>query len=113
MAKAETQAVVVQAFFDPQRTNIIELAAKHRLAYMSGSRDVVAAGGLVSVAANLPELYERAAVYVDKILKGTKPAGLPVEHPTKFQVAINMKTAKALGLAVPPTLLAQIDEVID
>jgi putative ABC transport system substrate-binding protein len=113
MAKAETQAVVVQAFFDPQRTNIIELAAKHLLAYMSGSRDVVAAGGLVSMAANLPELYERSALYVDKILKGTKPAGLPVEQPTKFQVAINMKTAKALGLAVPPTLLAQIDEVIE
>jgi putative ABC transport system substrate-binding protein len=113
MAKAETQAVVVQAFFDPQRTNIIELAAKHLLAYMSGSRDVVAAGGLVSMAANLPELYERSALYVDKILKGTKPAGLPVEQPTKCQVAINMKTAKALGLAVPPTLLAQIDEVIE
>jgi putative ABC transport system substrate-binding protein len=113
MAKAETQAVVVQAFFDPQRTNIIELAAKHRLAYMSGSRDVVAAGGLVSMAANLPELYERAAAYVDKILKGTKPAGLPVEQPTKFQVAINMKTAKALGLTVSPTLLAQADEVIE
>lgn len=87
MAKAETQAVVVQAFFDPQRTNIIELAAKHRLAY------VEAAGGLVSMAANLPELYERSALYVDKILKGTKPADLPVEQPTKFQVAINMKTA--------------------
>jgi putative ABC transport system substrate-binding protein len=113
MAKAETQAVVVQAFFDPQRTSIIELAAKHRLAYMSGSRDVVASGGLVSMAANLPELYERAAVYVDKILKGTKPAGLPVEQPTKFLVAINMKTAKALGLTVSPTLLAQADEVIE
>jgi putative ABC transport system substrate-binding protein len=86
MAKAETQAVVVQAFL---------------------------AGGLVSMAANLPELYERSALYVDKILKGTKPAGLPVEQPTKCQVAINMKTAKALGLAVPPTLLAQIDEVIE
>jgi putative ABC transport system substrate-binding protein len=80
---------------------------------MSGSRDVVAAGGLVSLSANWEELYERAAVYVDKILKGTKPAGLPVEQPTKFQVAINMKPAKTLGLAVPPTLLAQIDEIID
>ena len=65
------------------------------------------------MAANLPELYERAAVYVDKILKGAKPASLPVEQPTNFKVAINMKTAKALGLAVPPTLLAQIDEVIE
>ena len=113
MAKAEAQAVVVQPFFDPQQTHIIELAAKHRMAYMSGSRQVMAAGGLISVAANLPELYERAAVYVDKIRKGAKPADLPVEQPTKFPVAINMKTARALGLIVPPTLLAQIDEVID
>lgn len=65
------------------------------------------------MAANLPELYERAAFYVDKILKGAKPASLPVEQPTNFKVAINMKTAKALGLAVPTTLVAQIDEVIE
>ena len=68
---------------------------------------------MVSMAANLPELYERAAFYVDKILKGAKPADLPVEQPTRFQVAINMKTAKALGLTISPTLLAQVDEVID
>lgn len=113
MDKAGAQAVIIQLFFDPYRAILIDLAAKHRLAYMSGSRDVVAAGGLVSVAANLPELYERAAVYVDKILKGAKPAGLPVEQPTKFQVAINMKTAQALGLTVSPTFLAQADEVIE
>jgi putative ABC transport system substrate-binding protein len=113
MAKAEAQAVIVQAFFDPHRAILIELAAKYRLAYMSGSRDVTAAGGLVSMAANLPDLYERAAFYVDKILKGAKPANLPVEQPTKFQVVINMKTAQALGLTVSPTLLAQIDEVIE
>ncbi len=65
------------------------------------------------MAADLPELYERAAFYVDKILKGAKPADLPVEQPTKFQVAINLKTAKALGLAVSPTFLAQTDEVIE
>jgi putative tryptophan/tyrosine transport system substrate-binding protein len=68
---------------------------------------------LVSMAANLPELYERAAFYVDKILKGAKPADLPVEQPTKFQVAINIKTAKTLGLTISPTLLAQTDEVIE
>ena len=79
---------------------------------MSGSRDVVAAGGLVSVAPNYPELYERAAFYVDKILKGAKPAELPVEQPTKFPVQLNMKTAQALGLTISPTLLAQADEVI-
>jgi putative ABC transport system substrate-binding protein len=68
---------------------------------------------LVSLAANLPELYERAAFYVDKILKGAKPADLPVEQPTKFEVAINRKTAKALGLTISSTLLAQADEVIE
>jgi putative ABC transport system substrate-binding protein len=113
MAKAEAQAVIVQAFFDPHRVILIELAAKYRLAYLSGSREVTAAGGLVSMAAKWLELHERAAFYVDKILKGAKPADLPVEQPTKFDVALNMKTAKALGLTISPTLLAQIDEVIE
>ena len=113
IAKAGTQAVIVQPFFDPHHVIIIELAAKYRLAYMSSSRDVVAAGGLIFMAANYPELYERSAFHVDKILKGAKPADLPVEQPTKFRVAINMKTAKALGLTISPTLLAQTDEVIE
>lgn len=113
MDKVGVQAVVVQAFFDPYRATLIDLATMYRLAYMSGSRDVTAAGGLVSMAANLPELYERAAFYVDKLLKGAKPADLPVEQPTKFQVVINTKTAKALGLTISPTLLAQTDEVIE
>jgi putative tryptophan/tyrosine transport system substrate-binding protein len=113
MDKAGVQAAVIQTFFDPYRAILIDLATKYRLAYMSGSRDVTAAGGLVSMAANLPELYERAAFYVDKILKGAEPADLPVEQPTKFQVAINVKTAKALGLTISPTLLAQTDEVIE
>ncbi|HEV3332479.1 MAG TPA: ABC transporter substrate-binding protein [Bryobacteraceae bacterium] len=113
MAKAGAQAVIVQPFFDPHHVIIIDLAAKYRIAYMSGSRDVTAAGGLVSMAANWPELYERAAFYVDKILKGAKPADLPVEQPTKFDVTLNMKTAKALGLTSSPTLLAQIDEVFE
>ena len=65
------------------------------------------------MAANLPEVYERAAFYVDKILRGAKPADLPVEQPTKFEVAINLKTAKALGLTISPTLLVQTDEVIE
>ena len=98
VAKAQAQAVISQPFFDPHHGIIIELAAKYRLAYMSGSRDVVAAGGLVSMAPNYPELYERAAIYVDKILKGAKPADLPVEQPTKFPVQLNLKTAQALGL---------------
>ena len=74
MAKAGAQAVIVQPFFDPHHVIIIDLAAKYRIAYMSGSRDVTAEDGLVSMAANWPELYERAAFYVDKILKGAKPA---------------------------------------
>jgi putative ABC transport system substrate-binding protein len=113
MAKVGAQAVVVQAFFDPHYAILIELAAKYQLAYMSSSRDAVAAGGLVSLSANWLELYERAAFYVDKILKGAKPADLPVEQPTKFEFVINLKTAKALGLTVSPTVLATADEVIE
>ena len=113
MAKAEAQAVVVQAFFDPHYAILIELAAKYHLAYMSGSREAVAAGGLVSLSAKWPELYERAAFYVDKILKGAKPADLPVEQPTKFEFVVNLKAAKALGLTVSPTLLATADGVVE
>jgi len=113
VAKAQAQAVISQPFFDPHHGIIIELAAKYRLAYMSDSRDVVAAGGLVSMAPNYPELYERVAIYVDKILKGAKPADLPVEQPTKFPLQLNLKTAQALGLTLSPSLLAQIDEVIE
>src|SRR5712692_2447704 len=113
MAKAGEQAVIVQGLFDPHRAILIELAGKHRLAYMSSNRETTAAGALVSISANFSALYERSAFYVDKILKGAKPADLPVEQPTKFQVVVNMKTAQALGLTVSPTLLAQIDEIID
>ena len=113
MAKAGTQAVIIQPLFDPHRAILVELATKHRLALMSPSRQTTAAGGLVSISANWLALYERAAVYVDKIIKGAKPADLPVEQPTKFEVVLNMKTAQALGLTVSPTLLAQADEVIE
>jgi putative tryptophan/tyrosine transport system substrate-binding protein len=112
MGKANVQAVVVQPFFDPYPI-LIELAFKYRLPYMSGNQEVTAAGGLVSMAADWSQLYERAAFYVDKILKGAKPGDLPVEQPTKFIVTLNMKTAQALGLTISPTLLAQIDEVIN
>ena len=80
---------------------------------MSSSRDTSAAGALVSISANFPLLHERSASYVDKIIKGAKPAELPVEQPTKFQVVLNMKTARALGMTISPTLLAQADEVIE
>jgi ABC-type uncharacterized transport system substrate-binding protein len=113
MGKANVQAVVVQPFFDPYRGILIDLASRYRLPYMSGSQEVTAAGGFVSMAADWSQLYERAAFYVDKILKGAKPADLPVEQPTKFRVALNLKTAKALGLTISPTVLAEIDEVIE
>ena len=90
-----------------------KLAAKHRLAYMSGTRETTVAGGLVSISANWPALYERAAFYVDKIIKGAKPADLPIEQPTKFELVINLKTAKALGLKIPPSLLLRADHVIE
>src|SRR2546426_1066758 len=88
MAKAQAQAVIVQPLFDPQRAILLELAAKHRIAYMSGSREATVAGGLVTISANFPLLYERSASYVDRIIKGANPANLPVEQPTKFQVVI-------------------------
>jgi len=113
MAKAEAQAVIVQGLFDPHRKIIIELAAKHRLPVMSGNRETAAAGGLISYSAKFAALYERAALYVDKILKGAKAADLPVEQPTKFEMVVNIKTVRALGLTTSPLLLAEADEVID
>jgi putative tryptophan/tyrosine transport system substrate-binding protein len=92
---------------------IIQLASKHRLPAIYPSREFVDAGGLMTYGVNYPDLYSRAAVFVDKILKGAKPADLPVEQPTKFEFVINLKTAKALGLTVPPTLLVAADEVIE
>src|SRR5262245_37171646 len=107
------QAVIVQGFFGPYAKRIVELANTHRIAYLSTDRSAVVNGGLASLSANFPVLYEYAAVYVDKILKGANPASLPVEQPSKFQVTVNGKTAQALGLSLSPLLLAQIDEVIE
>ena len=99
--------------FRTYRQRIAELAAAARLPAIYGYRDHVEAGGLISYGPKLEENYRRAATYVDKILKGAKPSDLPVEQPTKFELVINLKTAKALGLEVPPTLLARADEVIE
>jgi len=92
---------------------IASLAAKHRLPSMFQSREFVDAGGFISYGVSFPDLYRRAAVYVDKILKGAKPADLPVEEPTKFELVINLKTAKAIGVTIPPSLLARADQVIE
>jgi len=104
--------VLVDALLVLHRTRIADLAVKARLPAVFGLRDHAEAGGLMAYDANQLNLYRRAATYVDKILKGAKPADLPVEQPTKFELIINMKTAKALGLAIPPSLLQRADEII-
>jgi putative ABC transport system substrate-binding protein len=93
------------------RINTFALAA--RLPTMSAQREFVESAGLMSYGANFPDLNRRAAEYVDKILRGAKPADLPVQQPTRFDLVVNLITAKALGLTVPPTLLARADEVIE
>ena len=102
--------------FDPllflHRTRIVEFANKNRLPAMYAHREFAEVGGLMAYGADLRDNYRRAAAYVDKILKGAKPADLPVEQPTKFELVINLKTAKALGLTIPPSLLQRADEVI-
>ena len=95
------------------RQLIVDLAGKSVLTAMYPYRDYVEAGGLIGYGPSFPDLWRRAAAYVDKILKGAKPADLPVEQPTKFELVINLKTASALGLTIPPAILARADEVIE
>jgi putative ABC transport system substrate-binding protein len=104
--------VLRDALFLAQRAQIAALAAKSRLPAVYGIKAEAEAGGLMAYGANIPHMYRRAATYVDKILKGAKPGDLPVEQPTKFELVINLKTAKALGLTIPPSLLQRADEVI-
>jgi ABC-type uncharacterized transport system substrate-binding protein len=115
MAKEHSRALMVltDVMFINHRKRIVELAAKNRLPAVYGERQFVEVGGLMFYGASLVDMYNRAAVYADKILKGTKPADLPIEQPTKLELVINMKTAKALGLTIPPTVLLQADQIIE
>jgi len=113
ITRSRADALFVSQFMAPTaRRQLLAFAAKSRLPTMFLNRDYVPAGGLMSYAPNFPELFRQTAVYVDKILKGAKPGDLPVEQPTKFELVINMKTAKALGLTISPSVLARADEVI-
>src|SRR5262245_27630892 len=106
-ARASAFTVLPSVVLSQARRRLVELAAKNRLPGMYPWREAVDAGGLMSYGPNNADLFRRAAAYVDKILKGAKPADLPVEQPTKFEFVINLKTAKALGLTIPPAVLAR------
>ena len=110
--RANALIVVDDGLFFRHRVRIAALAAKSRLPAIYSFRESVDAGGLMSYATNLADSYRRAATYVDKILKGAKPADLPVEQPMRFELVINMKTAKALGITFPPSIMVRADRVI-
>ena len=112
-ARADALTVIATPLFDTERRRLVELAAARRLPAVYTFRSYVEGGGLMSYGPDLPDLFRRAATYVDKILKGAKPGDLPVEQPTKFELAINLKTAKTLGLTIPPALLQRADQVIE
>ena len=115
LTRAKIQALTSDGdpLTDAQFHRIVEFAMKHRLPGMYPRRQFVEAGGLMSYGPNLYDTWRRAAVHVDKILKGAKPADLPVEQPTKFELVVNLKTAKALGLTIPQAVLVRADEVIE
>jgi putative ABC transport system substrate-binding protein len=111
-AHAQALYVIEDPFFFTHRTTLLKLASKARLPTMYGPREYVDEGGLMSYGANIGNLFRRSAGYVDKILKGAKPADLPIEQPTKFELVVNLKTAKALGITIPQSILLRADEVI-
>ena len=115
LQKARAHGVIVlqDQLFVRERVRIVDLAARYGIPAMYELREYVEAGGLMSYAADLTVQYRRAAIYADRILKGTKPADLPVEQPTKFELSINLKAAKALGLRIPPSVLLRADRVIE
>ena len=111
--RADGLVTLTDGMLFSQRARVTELALNSKRPGVYPEAEFVAAGGLASYGPNLPDLFRQAATYVDKILKGTKPADLPIEQPSKFELVINLKTAKALGFSVPPTLIARADEVIE
>src|SRR5215813_491335 len=115
MSKERVGALLVLPgpVFNLHRARLVDLAAENRLPSMYGFREYVRAGGLISYGPNLPDLFRRSANFVDKILRGAKPADLPVQQPTRFELTVNLKTARTLGLTVPPSLIARADEVIE
>jgi putative ABC transport system substrate-binding protein len=112
-ARADALLVLGDPIFWYQRSRITELATKYRLPGMFGQREFVEAGGFMSYGANLLDNFRRAATYVDKILKGAKPGDLPIEQPIKFELVISSKTAKALGLTIPQSVLVRVDQIVE
>lgn len=111
--RADALDILASAMFNAQQDRLLELTVGRGIPTIYEHRDFVQAGGLISYGPNIPDLYRRAAAYVDKILKGAKPGDLPVEQPTKFELVINLKTAKALGLTIPQAILLRADEVVE
>jgi len=116
MTQARVGAILIRRdtlVVERNRAEVVQLAAQRRLPAIYSFREFPDSGGLMSYGANVNDIHRRSAIFVDKILKGANPGHLPIERPTKFELVINLKTAKALGLTIPPTLLLQADQVIE
>jgi putative ABC transport system substrate-binding protein len=111
--RPEGLVVLVDAFLNQHRNQIMHFIVRNHLPAVSQFREFVELGGLISYGPNLTDMYRRAGNYVDRILKGAKPADLPIEQPTKFELVLNLKTAKTLGLTIPQSILLRADEVIE